>query len=74
MCVDDAPVATCPICGHVYDERAYQVVIEGVGSFDSVACADAAVRRKARDQRAELVPALVDPEDEAEPIPTDRRN
>ena len=66
-------VATCPICENVYDERAYQVVIEGLGSFDSVACADAALRRKARDRRAELVPALVDPEDEAEPIPTDRR-
>ncbi len=41
-------MATCPVCGCEYDERAYQVVIEGLGSFDSIVCADVAIRRQAR--------------------------
>jgi hypothetical protein len=41
-------MATCPVCGCEYDERAYQVVIEGLGPFDSIVCADVAIRRRAR--------------------------
>ena len=41
-------MVTCPVCGCEYDERAYQVVIEGLGSFDSIVCADVAIRRQAR--------------------------
>ena len=45
---DDAVMVTCPVCGCESDERAYQVVIEGLGSFDSIVCADVAIRRQAR--------------------------
>jgi hypothetical protein len=41
-------MVTCPVCGSEYDERAYQVVIKDLGSFDSVKCADSALRRGAR--------------------------
>jgi hypothetical protein len=41
-------MVTCPVCGSEYDERAYQVVVEDLGSFDSVQCADSALRRRAR--------------------------
>ncbi len=41
-------MATCPVCGCEFDERAYQVVISSLGSFDSTVCADAAIARRAR--------------------------
>jgi hypothetical protein len=44
-------VVTCPICERRFDERAYQVVVKGLGSFDSVACLEAALRRRARHAR-----------------------
>jgi hypothetical protein len=75
-------VRTCPICERRYDERAYQVVVSGLGSFDSVACVEAALRRRARTRRRELVFDLEggilavreQTADRAEPIPTDREN
>jgi hypothetical protein len=44
-------VVTCPICENRFDERAYQVVVVGLGSFDSIACAEAALRVKARERK-----------------------
>lgn len=56
---DDAVMATCPVCGSDYDERDYQVVVGDLGSFDSVACAELALRQHARERR-DLSHQLVD--------------
>jgi hypothetical protein len=45
---DDQSVAECQTCGGSFDECAYQVVIWGLGSFDSVECAERALHRRAR--------------------------
>jgi len=59
-CASDAGlVTTCPICRRRYDERAYQLVVRGLGSFDTIACVDAAVRQRERAGR-ELVHELSD--------------
>jgi len=57
---DDASVAECQTCGGSFDECAYQVIVWGLGSFDSVECAEKAMRRRARQARAgqELVHAV----------------
>jgi hypothetical protein len=47
-CADDLCVAECQTCGRWFDERAYQVIVWGLGSFDSVECAEKAVRRARR--------------------------
>ena len=39
---------TCPICGTRFEERAYQVAIRGVGSFDTFGCAEEALRKERR--------------------------
>ena len=44
-------MVTCAICEKPFDERAYQVVVVGLGSFDSIACAEAALRAKARERK-----------------------
>jgi len=70
-------MVTCPVCGSEYDERAYQVVVKDLGSFDSVQCADSALRRLAR---RKLPDELIDVISSArtrlpapdEPIQTDR--
>jgi hypothetical protein len=49
--IDDAFVSTCPICGRRYDELAYQLVVEGLGTFDSTTCVEEALRRQARERR-----------------------
>ena len=41
-------MAECQTCGGSFDECAYQVVIWGLGSFDSVECAEKAMHRRAR--------------------------
>jgi hypothetical protein len=70
-------VVTCPICERRFDELAYQVVVIGLGSFDSVACLEAALLRRAR-LRKELtydLPRTVSaPPARAEPIPKDHEN
>jgi hypothetical protein len=55
-------VAECQTCGRWFDERAYQVIVWGLGSFDSIECAEKAVwRRKRRTRAAEaLAPAVSD--------------
>jgi hypothetical protein len=49
--VEDETVATCPVCGSWFDDHGYQLVIYGLGSFDSVECADQALLRRARERR-----------------------
>jgi hypothetical protein len=53
-------VAVCPICKSTFDERAYQLVVEGLGVFDSVACVEEARRRERHNAREELVSGLLE--------------
>jgi hypothetical protein len=57
---DDGGMAICPICERSFDERAYQLVVRGLGAFDTFACADEAIRRQARRDRGELAGDLLD--------------
>ena len=57
--MDDEIVATCPVCGSWFDDHGYQLVIYGLGSFDSIECADKALRREAHERRQNLAPAAV---------------
>src|SRR4051812_7545021 len=57
---NDERMATCPICDNVFDERTYQLIVAGVGAFDSVACADEARRRHRRRHREELMDGLLE--------------
>jgi hypothetical protein len=41
-------MAECQTCGGSFDECAYQVIVWGLGSFDSVECAEKALQRRAR--------------------------
>jgi len=41
-------VAECQTCGGSFDECAYQIVVWGLGVFDSVECAESALQRRAR--------------------------
>ncbi len=61
-------MTTCPICGSRYDELAYQLVVEGLGSFDSIVCVEEALRRQDRERR-ELTAALIE---RANPIARDK--
>ena len=36
-------VAVCAVCGATFNPERYQVVVDGGGAYDRVACADAAV-------------------------------
>jgi hypothetical protein len=53
-------VATCPICEKPFDERSYQLVVPELGAFDSVGCAQEALRRRARLARQELAGKLLE--------------
>ena len=53
-------MAICPICERSFDEHAFQLVIRGLGAFDSMACADEAMRRQRRRDRGELAADLLD--------------
>ena len=57
--IDHPRMATCPVCGRRFDERRYQLLVPAVGSFDSIACVEEALRRHGR-ERHDLVPALLD--------------
>jgi hypothetical protein len=48
LSADDQSVAKCQTCGGSFDECAYQVIVWGLGSFDSVECAEKAMQRQAR--------------------------
>jgi hypothetical protein len=47
-------VATCPVCGSWFDDHGYQLVIYGLGTFDSIECAEKALRIQARERRDNL--------------------
>lgn len=53
------PVAVCPICNLAFDERAFQLVVPGVGAFDSVECVEEARRRDRHHARVELMDELL---------------
>jgi hypothetical protein len=51
-------VAKCHTCGRWFDERAYQVIVWELGSFDSVECAEKALRRRGRSSGDGITEAL----------------
>jgi hypothetical protein len=53
-------MAVCPICERSFDERAYQLVIRDIGAFDSVSCAEEAIRRHRRRTSGDLAIELLD--------------
>jgi hypothetical protein len=52
-------VATCPICDNTFDESVYQLIVPGLGVFDSIACVEEARRRHRHHARAELMDGLI---------------
>jgi hypothetical protein len=58
--VDDETVATCPVCGSWFDDHGYQLVVQDLGSFDSIECVDKALLRQARERRRKLESAALD--------------
>jgi hypothetical protein len=50
----------CPVCGTEFDDRDYQLVIGDLGPFDSIDCAEEAVRKAGREARGELVSDLLE--------------
>jgi len=63
LSADDQSVAKCQTCGGSFDECAYQVIVWGLGSFDSVECAEKAMQRQAR--RAAAAATLAAPPSES---------
>jgi len=57
-CADDQNMAKCDMCGAPLDERGYQVIIWGLGAFDSVECAEKAMRRRRRTRGNDLADVL----------------
>jgi hypothetical protein len=55
---DDLTVAKCHTCGRWFDERAYQIIVWELGSFDSIECAEKALRRSRRSSGDEIAEAL----------------
>jgi hypothetical protein len=55
---DDQNMAKCDMCGAPLDERGYQVIIWGLGAFDSVECAEKAMRHRRRTRGTDLSDAL----------------
>jgi hypothetical protein len=55
---DDQIMAKCGTCGGPLDDRGYQVVVWGLGAFDSVECAEKAMRRRRRERGDGLAEAL----------------
>ena len=62
-------MAECQTCGGSFDECEYQVIIWGLGSFDSVECAEKALQRRARraTAAATLAPAPSHPTEQSAP-------
>jgi hypothetical protein len=52
-------VAKCQTCGRWFDERAYQVIVWELGSFDSVECAEKALRRRTPQSADDVAEALM---------------
>ena len=56
---DDLFMVRCQTCGRPFDERAYQIVVPELGSFDSIDCAEKALRHHARRSVDEIATALL---------------
>jgi hypothetical protein len=56
---DDLIMVRCQTCGRPFDERAYQIVVAELGSFDSIECAEKALRHHARHSGDEIAMALL---------------
>jgi len=56
---DDLCMVRCQTCGLPFDERAYQIVVAELGSFESVECAEKALRRHRRRSGEEIAAALL---------------
>ena len=56
---DDLVMIRCQTCGRPFDERAYQIVVAELGSFESIDCAEKALRHHARHSGDELDMALL---------------
>ena len=56
---DDLVMVRCQTCGRPFDERAYQIVVAELGSFDSIECAEKALRHHARHSGDETDMALL---------------
>lgn len=66
---DDPSVAKCQNCGRSFDERAYQVIVWELGSFDSIECAENALRRRGRASGEEIAEALARAASHLQPHP-----
>ncbi len=49
----------CQTCGRPFDERAYQIVVAELGSFESIECAEKALRHHTRHSGDEIAMALL---------------
>jgi hypothetical protein len=56
---NDQSMVRCQTCGRPFDERAYQVVVSELGSFESIECAEKALRRHARRSGDDIATALL---------------
>jgi hypothetical protein len=66
---DDPTVEKCQSCGRLFDERAYQVIVWELGSFDSIECAENALRRRGRASGEEIAEALARAASHLQPHP-----
>jgi hypothetical protein len=64
-------MAECQTCGGSFDECAYQVIVWGLGSFDSVECAEKALHRRARRAAAAATLAQAPSQPAVENAPVD---
>jgi hypothetical protein len=56
---DDPFMVRCQTCGRPFDERAYQIVVAELGSFDSIECAEKALRQRPRRSGDEIATTLL---------------
>jgi len=56
---DDLVMVRCQTCGRPFDERAYQIVVPELGSFESIECAEKAMRHHARHSGDQTALALL---------------
>ena len=56
---DDLVMVRCQTCGRPFDERAYQIVVPELGSFESIECAEKALRHHARHSGDGMAMALL---------------
>jgi hypothetical protein len=56
---DDPFMVRCQTCGRPFDERAYQIVVAELGSFESIECAEKALRHHARHSGDDMAMALL---------------